>query len=164
VSIAVRRATPEDDRFISALGSTCAASSISQIRRVSEPVVALSFQRLLMFCRERPGTIDLIAEVDGERAGFLILLTDIPDDVTQREQAFVAFMAVSEPVRRTGVGKALMRNAETEARRLGLPHLSLMVSADNAAARALYAAAGFVEERTLLTKPLGEPTPAGESA
>jgi GNAT superfamily N-acetyltransferase len=146
VSIAVRRATPEDDRFISALGSTCAASSISQIRRVSEPVVALSFQRLLMFCRERPGTIDLIAEVDGERAGFLILLTDIP-----------AFMAVAEPLRRTGIGKALMRNAETEARRLGLPHLSLMVSADNVGARGLYAGEGFVEERMLLTKALGEP-------
>jgi ribosomal protein S18 acetylase RimI-like enzyme len=157
VSIAVRRATPEDDRFISALGSTCAASSVSQIRHVSEPVVALSFQRLLMFCRERPGTIDLIAEVDGERAGFLILLTDIPDDVTQREQAFVAFMAVAEPVRRTGIGKALMRNAETEARRLGLPHLSLMVSADNVGARGLYAGEGFVEERMLLTKALGEP-------
>jgi len=153
----VRRATPDDDRFISALGSTCAASSVSHIRPVSETVVALSFQRLLMFCRERPGTIDLIAEVDGERAGFLILLTDIPDDVTQEEQAFVAFMAVAEPVRRSGIGKTLMRNAETEARRLGLPHLSLMVSADNGGARALYAGEGFVEERMLLTKAIGEP-------
>jgi ribosomal protein S18 acetylase RimI-like enzyme len=155
VSIEVRRATPEDDRFINALGSTCAGSSISRIRQVSESVVALSFAHLMMFCRERPGTIDFIAEVDGERAGFLILLTDIPDDVTQEEQAFVAFMAVAEPVRREGVGRAMLRAAEAEARRLGLPHLSLMVSADNIAARALYATEGLVDERMLMTKAIG---------
>jgi ribosomal protein S18 acetylase RimI-like enzyme len=157
VSIEVRRATPEDDRFISALGSACAASSISRIRMVPEGVVSLSFQRLLMFCRERPGTVDLIGEIDGQPAGFLILLTDIPDDVTQQDQAFVAFMAVGEEARRSGVGTALLRNAEIEARRLGLPHLSLMVSADNAAARSLYSAAGFVHERMLMTKALDEP-------
>ena len=84
-------------------------------------------------------------------------MTDIPDDVTQREQAFVAFMAVAEPLRGTGIGKALMRHAETEARRLGLPHLSLMVSADNVGARRLYAGEGLVEERMLMTKALGEP-------
>jgi ribosomal protein S18 acetylase RimI-like enzyme len=156
VTIAVRRATPEDDRFISALGSTCAASSISQVRHVPPNVAGASFKRLLMFCRERPGTVDLIAEVDGERAGFLILLTDVPDDVTNAEQAFVAFMAVAEPVRRSGVGKALLRSAETEAQRLGLPHLSLMVSADNAAARRLYESEGLVEERMLLTKAIGQ--------
>lgn len=107
-----------------------------------------------MFCRERPGTIDLVADVDGQRAGFIIVLTDVPDEVTQSDQAFVAFMAVSAPVRRTGVGSALLRAAEDEARRLKLPHLSLMVSADNAAARALYARHGLAEERLLLTKPV----------
>lgn len=109
-----------------------------------------------MFCRERPGTIDLVAEVDGERAGFLILLTDVPDDVTQSDQAFVAFMAVTEEARRAGVGRALIRAAEAEARGLGLTHLSLMVSADNTQAKALYEGEGFVEERMLMTKPIGE--------
>jgi len=154
----VRRATPDDDRFISALGSTSAASSISQIRHVSADTAALSFRRLLMFCRERPGTVDLIADVDGDPAGFLILLTDVPDDVTQTDQAFIAFMAVAEPLRRSGVGKALLRAAEAEARRLRLPHLSLMVSADNAAARSLYDKAGFSAERQLLTKAIGDAT------
>lgn len=152
VSIEVRRAAPDDEAFITALGSSCATTSVSRIRHVNADTAALSFRRLLMFCRERPGTIDLIAAVDGERAGFLILLTDVPDEVTQSDQAFVAFMAVAEPVRRTGVGRALLRAAEHEAGRLKLPHLSLMVSADNAAARSLYARAGLVEERLLLTK------------
>jgi len=155
VSIEVRRAAPDDDSFINALGSSCAASSVSRIRHVPAGTAALSFRRLLMFCRERPGTIDLIADADGERAGFLILLTDVPDEVTQADQAFVAFMAVAEPHRRTGVGHALLQAAEHEAGRLDLRHLSLMVSADNADARALYASAGLVEERLLLTKAVG---------
>ena len=156
VSIEVRRATPDDDRFISALGSSTALSSISRLRHVSDDTAALSFRRLLMFCRERPGTIDFIADVDGEPAGFLILLTDVPDDVTLKEQAFVAYMAVAEPLRSRGVGTALLRTAEAEARRLRLPHLCLMVSADNAPARALYERAGFSAERVQLAKALGE--------
>ena len=108
-----------------------------------------------MFCRERPGTIDFIADADGERAGFLLLLTDVPDEVTQQQQAFVAFMAVAEAYRRMGVGSALLGAAQIEAERLGLHHVSLMVTADNAAARSLYAAHGFFEERLLLTKTVG---------
>lgn len=154
MTIAVRRATPDDNRFISALGAACAHTSISALRPATPDVAARSFQHLLMFCRERPGTIDLIADVDGESAGFLILLTDVPDEVTGREQAFVAFMAVAEPLRGNGVGKALIDEAQAEARRAGLPHLSLMVSADNTAARSLYARAGLREERLLLTKTL----------
>ncbi len=155
VSIEVRRASPDDERFISALGSATASSSISSLRHAGYDSAALSFRRLLMFCHERPGTIDFIADIDGEPAGFLILLTDVPDDVTLQDQAFVAFMAVAEPLRRQGVGSALLTAAEAEARRLRLPHLCLMVSADNATARALYDRAGFAPERTLLTKPLG---------
>ena len=156
MSIEVRRASPDDDRFISALGSSTASFSISALRHVSADTAALSFRRLLMFCRERPGTIDFIADVDGEPAGFLIMLTDVPDDVTLEEQAFVAYMAVAQPMRARGVGTSLLRAAEAEARRLRLPHLCLMVSADNAPARALYDRAGFGAERVLLAKALGE--------
>jgi len=148
----VRRAAPDDERFITALGAACAASSVSQVRPIPTATAAQSFRHLRMFCRERPGTVDLIAAADGERAGFLLLLTDVPDEVTQQQQAFVAFMAVAEPFRRMGVGGALLAAAQTEAERFGLTHLSLMVSADNAAARSLYAAHEFAEERLLLTK------------
>lgn len=152
MGVDVRRAQPEDDDFIAALGSACAASSVSRVRPVSDSVAALSFQRLLDFCRERPGTIYLVAELAGERVGFLIMLTDIPDDVTQAEQAFVAYMAVAAPARRQGAGRALLRAGEREARRLALPHLSLMVTADNGVARALYRGEGLAEERILMTK------------
>jgi ribosomal protein S18 acetylase RimI-like enzyme len=154
VDIEVRIAQPDDEDFIAALGASCAASSVSAVRPVAESVAALSFQRLLTFCRERPGTIDLVAELDRARAGFLILLTDIPDDVTQGDQAFVAYMAVAAEARGRGVGAALIRAAEAEAIRLGLPHLSLMVTADNVEARRLYERAGLREERAVMTKAL----------
>ena len=155
VKIEVRRAQPEDDDFIAALGSSCAATSVSDVRPVTDDVAALSFQRLLTFCRERPRTVDLVAEYDRARAGFLILLTDIPDDVTQEEQGFVAYMAVEPALRCMGVGKALLRAADEETRRLGLPHLSLMVTATNVPARSFYQHEGFVEERVVMTKALG---------
>jgi ribosomal protein S18 acetylase RimI-like enzyme len=155
VSIEVRRAQPADDEFVAALGSACAASSVSRVRPVSDDIVALSFQRLLMFCRERPRTIDFVAEYNRARAGFLILLTDIPDDVTQEDQAFVAYMAVESALRRRGIGTALMHAAQDEAHRLGLPHLSLMVTAENEPARRMYEREGFVEERILMTKAVG---------
>lgn len=146
------RAQPDDDDFIAALGSSCAASSVSTVRPVSDSIAALSFARLLTFCRERPGTVELVAWLEDARAGFLLLLTDIPDDVTQEDQAFVAYMAVEPAMRRRGVGSALIRTADVEARRLGLPHLSLMVTAENADAKRLYAKNGLLEERVLMTK------------
>jgi ribosomal protein S18 acetylase RimI-like enzyme len=141
VSIAVRRAREDDDRFILDLGTACAPSSVSPVRPVSDAVAARSFERLLTFCRERPG--------------FLILVTDIPDDVTGEDQAFVAYMAVEERFRRLGVGTALIRAADAQARLLKLGHLSLMVTEVNRAARTLYARAGFREERIVMTKDAG---------
>jgi ribosomal protein S18 acetylase RimI-like enzyme len=88
------------------------------------------------------------------RAGFLILLTDVPDDVTQTPQAFVAYVAVLTPARGQGIGRALIRAATSESRRRRLPHISLMVSAHNAAARSLYESEHFMQERILMTRPL----------
>ncbi|MHB8357563.1 MAG: GNAT family N-acetyltransferase [Vulcanimicrobiaceae bacterium] len=47
-----------------------------------------------------------------------------------------------------------MEAAEDEARRRGLPYMGLMVTEDNAAARALYDSAGYLTERRLLCKRL----------
>ena len=152
--IGVRRARADDRAFIESLGAQSADTSISRVRPADRAAVVASFQRLMEFCRDRTGAATLIAEDAGRRLGFLILLFDVPDEVTRQRQAFVAYMAVAPGVRRSGAGRALLAAAEEEARRLGLPHLSLMVSNDNAAARKLYHSAGFVDERTLMTKPL----------
>lgn len=152
--ISVRLARSDDNKFIEALGARAAADTISAVRSSAPQVAAASFRRLLFFCKERIGTVMFVADEDGERAGFLMLLTDVPDDPTQLPQAFVAFVAVEEQRRGRGIGRALVRAAEREARRRDLPHLSLMVGSHNEPARALYASEGFQPERILMTKPL----------
>ena len=56
--------------------------------------------------------------------------------------------------RRGGVGSALLERAEDEARKRGAPYMALMVTEENAAARALYERAGYLTERRLLCKAL----------
>lgn len=154
----VRPARASDRIFIDRLGESSAAASFSILRPAASGVPAESFRRLAAFCFEQPGTVTLVAEHEGRQAGFLILLTSVPDEVTRREQAFVAYMAVEEGARRHGVGRELLRAAENEARARALPHLSLMVTASNHRARTLYGGAGFVEERVQMTKPMQEGT------
>jgi ribosomal protein S18 acetylase RimI-like enzyme len=98
--------------------------------------------------------VSLVAEVEGKRAGFLLMLDQLPDEVTGGDQGFVAYMAVEQAYRRSGVAKMLLQHAEDEARRRNLPYMRLMVTEENGAARALYEHAGYVTERRLLCKTL----------
>lgn len=136
------------------LGTQTAIDTISSIRSVPAATAAQSFQRLLAFCRGRLGTVIYVAERDGERAGFLILLTDVPDEPTQLPQGFIAYVAVAVEHRRQGAGRALLHAAAAEAQRRHLPHLSLMVSSHNQGAIALYRDEAFHDERVLMTKDL----------
>lgn len=65
------------------------------------------------------------------------------------ESLYIDSLATAARHRRRGVARALIEVAEREARRLGLPALSLETSLDNSPGRALYEAAGFeaAEER-----------------
>lgn len=58
---------------------------------------------------------------------------------------YVDSLATAERFRRRGVARALLREAEGRARALGLGYVALDTWIDNAAARALYARAGFKE-------------------
>jgi ribosomal protein S18 acetylase RimI-like enzyme len=151
--IAIRRGTPADRAFVRDLGRRVADTSISAVRPVPLVAVEDAFDRLTHFVYGRRH--ELLVAHDGERRlGFLLLLLDLPDEVTNGEQAFVAYMAVEPAEQGRGIGAALVAGAEDLARALGLPYLSLMVTEDNAAAQRLYARAGLVTERRMLTKPL----------
>jgi ribosomal protein S18 acetylase RimI-like enzyme len=152
MGVSVRYARPDDRAFITALGESSSAETLSPLRPAPPHATALAFRKLLAYCDERPANVMLIGELDGRRAGMSIIMFDLLDEVTQREQAFVAYMAVAPEHRRRGVARALLEAAEEEARRRGLSHISLMVTEASAPARALYAQAGFSDERILMTK------------
>jgi ribosomal protein S18 acetylase RimI-like enzyme len=152
-SFAVRSGNRDDRDFVRDLAHRSAASSVSAVRVARHGDVLESFDRLAEFVYARRHEA-LIAEEDGERIGFLLLLYDVPDEVTLTQQAFVAYTAVEPHARGRGVGAALLTAAEEYARAAGLAYVSLMVTDDNAPARALYDRAGYLTERRMLTKVL----------
>lgn len=128
-------------------------SSVASLRPAREQDVSAAFDRLYEIVQNQ-SHVALVAERDGERLGFILLLDGLPDEVTLLPQGFVAYMAVKPGARGEGVGAALLAAAEDEARRRLLPYMALMVTEENEAARRLYDRAGYRTERRLLCKPL----------
>jgi ribosomal protein S18 acetylase RimI-like enzyme len=153
LNLTIREAGPADWRFIEALGKRTAMDSVSTLRRAGTNDVVESLERLLEVVVARRH-LALIAEIDGRAVGFLVALDSLPDEVTGEDQAFIAYMAVEPAVRGGGIGSALLERAEDEARRRGAPYMALMVTEENAAARALYEKSGYAVERRLLCKAL----------
>jgi putative acetyltransferase len=85
-----------------------------------------------------PGTHLLVARVDGVAAGCCALLEQ------DEGCAELKRMIVPEDFRRQGIGEALLRATEAEARRLGIATLRLEVGIRNEAAHAMYRRAGFM--------------------
>jgi ribosomal protein S18 acetylase RimI-like enzyme len=153
LSLLIRTATETDRTFIETLGRRTVMSSASSLRQSDPADVLENFERLLSFI-DRRKHVALVAEVDGVRAGFVLILDSLPDEVTGDDQAFVVYMAVERELRGNGIGLALLQRAEDEARKRGVPYMALMVTEENAAARALYERAGYRTERRLLCKTL----------
>jgi ribosomal protein S18 acetylase RimI-like enzyme len=152
-TVTVRRGTRDDHDFVRALARSTATSSVSAVRVAKYDDVIDSTARLVEFVLKRKHDV-LIAEEQGERVGFLLLLYDVPDEVTLTDQGFVAYTAVAPHARGRGAGRALLDAAERCAREAGMAYVSLMVTEDNTPARALYDGAGYVTERRMMTKAL----------
>ena len=159
VTIEVRRAerrgarAAADRAFVTDLGRRCVMSSVGSLRPAPSANAREAFDRLCEVV-ESQSHVTLIASRNGEPVGFLLMLDNLPDEVTLLPQAFVAYMAVEPSVRKAGVGAALLAAAEDEARRRGLPYMALMVTEENAPALRLYERGGYRTERRLLCKPL----------
>jgi ribosomal protein S18 acetylase RimI-like enzyme len=155
VTIAIApSAGAEDDNFVEDLGRRTVMSSVAAFRHAAPASVHAAFERLIEITRGQSNVTLIARSNDGERLGFLIMLDEMPDEVTAMPQGFIAYTAVEPNVRGKGVAAALLEAAEEEARRRGLPFMTLMVTEENAAARALYERAGYFTERRLLCKVL----------
>jgi ribosomal protein S18 acetylase RimI-like enzyme len=153
-TVAVRPGTRDERDFVRDLGRRSASSSVSAVRDARYEDVLISFDRLIDYVFSRRHELLIAEDTEGTPLGFLLMLYDLPDEVTLTEQAFVAYTAVEPSARRRGVGRALMEAAEAAARAAGLTYFSLMVTEENGAARALYDHAGFLTERRMMTKRL----------
>jgi ribosomal protein S18 acetylase RimI-like enzyme len=101
------------------------------------------------FYNERFGPRDhLVAELDGELVGYIRLgyPTSLACNSHVRQ---IQGLVVAEAARGTGVGRALLRAVQTEARRQGARRIALRVLGHNAPARKLYESEGFVVEGIL---------------
>jgi ribosomal protein S18 acetylase RimI-like enzyme len=153
VDLRIRVATSDDRGFIESLGKRTVMDSVSAFRDPDPENVLESFERLLSIVHRRDH-VSLIAEDGGTRVGFLLFIDSLPDEVTGEDQGFVAYMAVEPERRSEGIGASLLATAEDEARRRHLPYMTMMVTEENAAARALYERAGYRTERRLMCKTL----------
>ncbi len=151
--ITVRAGSPHDRAFVEDLGRRTLRDSVASFRSVADAPLQGNYAALLdhVFAQSH---VLLVAQRDGRRAGFVLMLDTMPDEVTNMPQGFIAYMAVEPAQRRSGVASRLLAAAEESARQRGLPYMGLMVTEENAAARRLYERAGYLTERRLLCKPL----------
>jgi ribosomal protein S18 acetylase RimI-like enzyme len=101
------------------------------------------------FFTDRFGPRDhLVAELDGVVVGYIRLGYPTPLACNSHVRQ-IQGLAVADAVRGAGVGRALLRAAQDEARRRGARRITLRVLGHNAPARRLYESEGFVVEGTL---------------
>ena len=152
-AVTIREGGPADREFVRELGVRTMPDSVASFRHVVPALLEASFEGLLQFVFGQPHML-LIAQDGDQRAGYILTVDGMPDEVTRIPQAFIAYMAVEPSMRRRGIARQLLSSAEDAARKKGLPYMGLMVTDENAAAMELYASAGFLNERRLLCKPL----------
>ena len=136
----VRTATPGDDEALQLIDQQTwtAAVSPAEIPAAGTP-----------FLDDRTSPDDvLVAEVDGEVAGYVVLRRDSPMP-SHAHVLKIGGLAVGPGHQRQGIGDLLVNAAVEEARRRGARKLSLRVLGSNPGARRLYERCGFVVEGVL---------------
>jgi len=100
-----------------------------------------SFQRYMTELESRPGSVALVAEVEGELCGYLTILPRYPAKLRHTSELT---MGVHHAARGQGIGKLLLKEALQRVQESGdLEIIYLMVRADNTAAIRLYETMGF---------------------
>lgn len=93
-----------------------------------------------------PNTLSLMAKLDGEVVGFIIVLTY---KRKKHRLAHVYTLDVAAKARKKGIGVKLLEASEQILKRSGVEECVLEVRVDNVAARELYRKLGYVEGELL---------------
>ncbi|UXY19390.1 GNAT family N-acetyltransferase [Streptomyces cynarae] len=137
----IRLATPDDEDALGRLDRETWSSLHAVQPRPQPPYEP--------FYNERFGPRDhLVAELGGALVGYIRLgfPTSLACNSHVRQ---IQGLAVAEEARGAGVGRALLRAAQDEARRRGARRITLRVLGHNTPARGLYESEGFVVEGVL---------------
>jgi ribosomal protein S18 acetylase RimI-like enzyme len=97
----------------------------------------------------------LVAELDGQVGGFACVRV-VPCVLYVEPYAELTELYVEPEFRRQGVGRALIAYAERLARARGAADLIIMTAVGNAAAQALYRAAGYDSYAVALNRKVSE--------
>jgi ribosomal protein S18 acetylase RimI-like enzyme len=100
---------------------------------------------MLSRCKKCNGNV-LVADVNGEVAGFVTILTKVKSDEIEEgdlEYGLVPNLIVAKKFRNYGIGKKLLEAAESYAMEKNVKWLRIGVFAENQAANKLYESMGF---------------------
>ncbi|MCC3160833.1 GNAT family N-acetyltransferase [Hymenobacter sp. 15J16-1T3B] len=140
----IRPATPADEAFIRAVMPRLVEFGPPAWRDPAQ-LTATDVAVLLESVRApTPQRQVLVAERHGRPLGLLHLT--VLTDFYQQQHGHVADLAVAAEAEGQGIGRALLSYAESWARALGFPWLTLSVFAQNERARAVYERAGFEQD------------------
>lgn len=151
--IVIRPATRQDRSFVLSLADRLAEFEHPRWRTAEE--IADGDRRALAgaFDAPKPDEALFVAELDGARAGCLLLWT-LEDYFSGQRHGHISVLAVTREAEGKGVGRALIEHAEQWARERGHTRLTLSVFEANARARHLYERTGFEVELRRYVKPL----------
>jgi len=137
MDIEIRKANREDYPFITELASESYSFGIPRQRMDGPPVQQGLLKEALddLFSYyETESDIDIIVAFDrdlGERAGYIMILTDHVDELTGERQAFIHDLAVKRRYWGKYVVHRLIEAASASAREKGLRWLVGVVTGDN---------------------------------
>ncbi len=160
MTVTVRPSDSRDRPFIAELFESYLASE-----RLRSPYLALpsdfasKYLPKLALDAETKGGAILIAESNGERAGFVAVLPQdrpSPWDESSGKSCLIMELHVHPTFRRRGIGRMLLREVETRFTQLGFDWISLGLFASNSSARQFYDRAGFQDSYVFMGKRLGK--------
>jgi ribosomal protein S18 acetylase RimI-like enzyme len=137
----VRQATSSDDEALTAIDLSTWSLTVT-------PAPPRNSHSPFFNGRTSPEQI-FVAEDDGRVLGYVALHQPIPLP-SHSHVLEINGLAVNPTRQGEGIGRSLIQQAKTEARRRGVVKLSLRVLSPNASARHLYESCGFTVEGTLL--------------